>query len=99
MIAQLHAERGVGVLSFCEGAPTSVMMSLPQLVVVPEASAYPGYGRFVVLRDVDHINACKPILREDASYAETLEFIRGVVETVKSDTAGEMSRMQDTEIR
>ena len=32
------------VLSFGEGSPTAVLMTLPQLVVVPEGSAYPGQG-------------------------------------------------------
>lgn len=89
VIRQLQAERGVDVLSFCEGAPTAVMMSLPQMLVVPEASAYPGYGRQVVLHGVDHINACKPAAREAPAYIETLKFARKVLDRVRTTAVSE----------
>ena len=79
MIRQLQEEGRLSVLSFGEGAATAVMAPLPQLVVVPESSSYPGYGRFVLLEGVDHINACKPLKREDPAYAETLEFILAAI--------------------
>lgn len=67
------------MLSFGEGAPLSVLMGLPPLVVVPDSSAYPGYGDFVMLDGVDHINTCKPLTKEDASYKATRQFLESVI--------------------
>ena len=79
VIRQLHDDKGVPVLSFGEGAPLSVLMGLPPLVVVPDSSAYPGYGDFVMLEGVNHINACKPLTREDASYSESKKFLQRII--------------------
>ena len=79
VIKQLHEDKGVPVLSFGEGAQLSVLMGLPPLIVVPESSAYPGYGEFVMLEGVDHINTCKPLTREDASYKATREFLDKII--------------------
>uniref|UniRef100_A0A453IYG8 Uncharacterized protein n=1 Tax=Aegilops tauschii subsp. strangulata TaxID=200361 RepID=A0A453IYG8_AEGTS len=43
--------------------------------IVPIESAYPGYGELVVLQNTDHINSCKPVNKNDPSYAETLAFL------------------------
>lgn len=76
VIKQLHEERHLPVLSFGEGAPLSVLMGLPPLVVVPDSSAHPGYGDFVLLEGVDHINACKPVSKDDPSYRATADFLQ-----------------------
>ena len=39
----------------------------------------------MLLPGVDHINACKPILREDASYAETVKFIQRIIDGLHAD--------------
>ena len=44
--------------------------------VVPEASSYPGYGEFVLLDGVDHINVCKPPHKTDAAYVKLMEFLK-----------------------
>ena len=35
--------------------PIQVQRLLPKMVVVPPESAYPGFGDFVMLHDMDHI--------------------------------------------
>lgn len=54
-----HARGQLQVLSFAEGAPSCFGPLLPMVTVVPEASANPGFGSFVVLHGVDHVNVCK----------------------------------------
>ena len=52
-------------------------------------------SRFIKLEGVDHINACKPVSKEDASYVETLELIRAVLgkaEGVSASSATEMEQ-------
>jgi hypothetical protein len=39
------------------------------------ASDYKSYGFLQVLKDTDHINSCKPVNKNDPSYAETLAFL------------------------
>ena len=95
VIRQLHEEQGVPVLSFGEGAPLSVLMGLPQTVVVPEASAYPGYGDFVMLDGVNHIYACKPMSKEDISYRAVSDFLQKVL----SDRGGPMKLSSESESR
>lgn len=80
VIRQMHDERHVPILSFGEGEPLSVLMGLPPVVVVPEASAYPGYGMFCLLDGVNHINACKPLSKEDPSYTHTADFLRKITD-------------------
>lgn len=88
VIKQMHEQKGIPVLSFGEGEPLSVLMGLPPLVVVPEASAYPGYGDFVLLQGVNHINACKPVSKEDPSYSATAEFLKRIRDSRSSNLPG-----------
>ena len=62
-------------LAFAEGVPLALVPVLPKLIVVPEESAFPGYGGTVVLPDADHIHTCKPTSRQDVAYARLLEFL------------------------
>eukprot|EP00963_Diacronema_lutheri_P014131 scaffold2858_cov659-Pavlova_lutheri.AAC.102 len=70
----------IAVLSLSEGKATPLLEIWPQAGVtvkagvVPMESAFPGYGRFVVLHAKDHMNICKPSDRDDASYTELLKF-------------------------
>ena len=74
----------VRVLSFLEGAPTTLAeLPVPGLKgraiaaeIVAAESAYPGFGDLVVLPQCDHIDACKPRDREEPNYKRTLELIR-----------------------
>ena len=50
------------ILSFGEGPPSRVSALLPRLVVVPPESAFPGFGDFHPLPDLDHIQARRPPL-------------------------------------
>ncbi|KAK9829898.1 hypothetical protein WJX72_008538 [[Myrmecia] bisecta] len=76
VLRERHEAGLLPVLSFGEGVPTHLVSMLPKAVVVPEESAYPGYGDFVMLRDVDHINACKPLDTDDLAYSKTMQFVR-----------------------
>jgi hypothetical protein len=56
-----RAEAGrLAALSFAEGVPSRVTALLPRLIVVPPESAYPGFGEFVPLADLDHIQVGRP---------------------------------------
>ena len=66
----------LSVLSFGEGVPTVINSLLPKLLVVPEESANPGFGDFVYLKGIDHINVCKPLDRTDPAYAHLQEFLK-----------------------
>ncbi len=76
LLAARHAAGRLPVLAFAEGVPLSLAPVLPKLIVVPEASAFPGYGEAVVLPVADHITTCKPTGRADAAYARLLDFLR-----------------------
>ncbi|CAL8471570.1 g11112 [Coccomyxa elongata] len=78
VIRGLHEAGRLEVLSYCEGMPMSLVPVLPRLVVVPPESAFPGFGRTVLLPDADHIDACKPPSRQDPAYAELLDLVMRV---------------------
>ena len=44
--------------------------------VVPQTSSYPGFGEFVLLEGVDHINVCKPPQKDDVAYTRLLQFLQ-----------------------
>lgn len=48
--------------------------------VVPETSSYPGYGEFVLLEGIDHINVCKPPRKTDVAYAKLTHFLKSRVQ-------------------
>ena len=51
-------------------------------------------GRFIKLGGVDHINACKPVSKEDPSYAETLQLIRAVLRKAEGERASIEAEME-----
>lgn len=67
-IAELHETGDVDVISFCESIPLSLVGMLPRVLVVPEETAFPGYGETANVA-ADHIDACKPASREDPAYS------------------------------
>uniref|UniRef100_A0ACD5WSR0 Uncharacterized protein n=1 Tax=Avena sativa TaxID=4498 RepID=A0ACD5WSR0_AVESA len=78
-VRQRYSKGLVDVLSFCESDVTPIVEGYGgwafRVEIVPIESAYPGYGELVVLQDTDHINSCKPVNKNDPSYAETLAFL------------------------
>ena len=54
--------------------------------VVPEESSYPGYGDFVLLKGVDHINVCKPPERSDIAYIKLMNFLKNRVQAAQQQT-------------
>ncbi len=72
----LIASGQLSVLSFGEGIPTVINGLLPKLLVVPEESANPGFGDFVLLKGIDHINVCKPLDQTDPAYARLQQFLQ-----------------------
>jgi pimeloyl-ACP methyl ester carboxylesterase len=95
LLRRLHKRphASVRVLSFLEGAPTKLAeLPVPGLKaraiaaeIVAMESAYPGFGELVVLPDSDHIDACKPRSRLDASYARTLALVREVLAEAQAE--------------
>lgn len=50
------------------------------LQVVPETSSYPGFGDFVSLKGIDHINVCKPPQKSDLAYVKLMDFLHARVQ-------------------
>ncbi|XP_061350215.1 uncharacterized protein LOC133295401 isoform X2 [Gastrolobium bilobum] len=79
-IRHLHKKGMVDVLSFCETKVTPIVEGYGgwalRMEIVAIESAYPGFGKLVVLESTDHINSCKPVSRSDPSYTETLKFLQ-----------------------
>ena len=76
LLRERHLQGALPALSFAEGVPTHVQRLLPKVVVVPPESAYPGFGDFVMLSDMDHIAVCKPPTPDHPAYARLMEFLR-----------------------
>ncbi|KAL6867252.1 hypothetical protein ACP4OV_015276 [Aristida adscensionis] len=78
-VRQRHSKGLLDVLSFSETQVTPIVEGYGgwalRMEIVPIESAYPGYGELVVLPSTDHINSCKPVNKNDPSYAETLDFL------------------------
>lgn len=76
---QRYSKGLLDVLSFSESEVTPIVEGYGgwafRAEIVPIESAYPGYGELVVLQNTDHINSCKPVNKNDPSYAETLAFL------------------------
>lgn len=76
LIREQHSASKRPVLSFGEGRGTLISAVLPFMLVVPPEAAYPGYGKFILLEDSNHINTCKPSTRDDTAYTAALEFLQ-----------------------
>lgn len=79
----------VDVISFSEDKVTPVVEAYGgvklRMEVVPIESAYPGFGDLIVLKGTDHVNACKPLNRQDVAYTKTLDFLKKVEGTVDTE--------------
>ncbi|GFS33193.1 alpha/beta-Hydrolases superfamily protein [Actinidia rufa] len=78
-VHHLHKKGLLEVLSFCETKVTPIVEGYGgwafRMEIVPIESAYPGFGELVVLESTDHVNSCKPLSRNDPSYAEIFRFL------------------------
>ena len=50
-----------------------------QMQIVDPQAANPGYGRFELVADADHVNVCKPAHRKHMAYRLTKSLILDVV--------------------
>ncbi|CAN1273930.1 Protein SERAC1 [Linum perenne] len=79
-LRQREKKKLLQVLSFCETKVTPIVEGYGgwafRAEIVPMESAYPGYGKVIVLESTDHINSCKPMNRNDPSYTEVLKFLK-----------------------
>lgn len=80
-------------ISFGETLPTALVNNAFQIsglswssAVVPLESAYPGFGKFVVLDNIDHVMSCKPESRAASSYAATVDFLKQVLQSLRGDS-------------
>jgi len=72
----LHADGRIAVISAVEGERTQLAPMLPKWHVVPEASAYPGFGEKLLLTGQDHISCCKPASQSAPSYEAVATLMR-----------------------
>uniref|UniRef100_A0A0E0CWC7 DUF676 domain-containing protein n=1 Tax=Oryza meridionalis TaxID=40149 RepID=A0A0E0CWC7_9ORYZ len=84
-VRQRHSKGLLNVLSFSETQVTPIVEGYGgwalRMEIVPIESAYPGYGELVVLASTDHINSCKPVNKNDPSYADTLAFLEKILKS------------------
>eukprot|EP00899_Mesostigma_viride_P019554 jgi/Mesvir1/275/Mv13610-RA.2 len=82
-----HRKGEIDVLGFGESLSTPLMEAYGRRVVraevVPWESAYPGFGKFLVVENADHISVCKPVSKEDMSYTKTREFIENMLGKIR----------------
>lgn len=81
-------ETSLEVVSIAEGQPTDVIGSATagpvpsgskrrlRAMIVPPASANPGYGLFLEVPAADHISVCKPTTTEDVRFQVPLRMAR-----------------------
>ncbi|KAF0695125.1 Aste57867_14022 [Aphanomyces stellatus] len=77
----------VTVLSIGEGAPVKLPLVGFEALVVPEASSNPGFGAYVKMAEMDHMQVCKPTSMEDARYTLTRDVIAAVAATTTQHAA------------
>uniref|UniRef100_A0A0E0K9T1 GPI inositol-deacylase n=1 Tax=Oryza punctata TaxID=4537 RepID=A0A0E0K9T1_ORYPU len=84
-VRQRHSKGLLNVLSFSETQVTPIVEGYGgwalRMEIVPIESAYPGFGELVVLPSTDHINSCKPVNKNDPSYADTLAFLEKILKS------------------
>ncbi|ESN94634.1 hypothetical protein HELRODRAFT_95781 [Helobdella robusta] len=72
---QLVVSRQIKLLSFTEGEVTNLPFKM-KAKIVSEVSSDPGLGEFYIMKDLNHINICKPASKKSQIYIRTREFIR-----------------------
>ncbi|ETV80332.1 hypothetical protein H257_06644 [Aphanomyces astaci] len=83
-------DHNVHVLSVGESAPMRLPLVGVEALVVPEASSNPGFGAYVKLPDLDHIQVCKPASISDVRYTLTRDLIVDAVAAAAKDDEATM---------
>lgn len=73
--ADLFEERGIAALSIGETLPCRLPVVGLETVVVPSASANPGFGDFVSVPGATHMSVCKPTSPQDVRYTLARDFV------------------------
>lgn len=74
MLGGLRGEN-IPSLSVGEGLPCRLPVIGVEALVVPSASANPGFGEFVPISDATHVDVCKPASTQDLRYKLVRKFI------------------------
>ncbi|KAE9343754.1 hypothetical protein PF008_g9543 [Phytophthora fragariae] len=73
--SEVFEEKNIPSLSVGEGLPCRLPVIGVEALVVPSASANPGFGEFVPISDATHVDVCKPASTEDLRYKLVRKFI------------------------
>ncbi|RLN90762.1 hypothetical protein BBJ28_00026816, partial [Nothophytophthora sp. Chile5] len=73
--AEVFEEKSIPALSVGESTPCRLPVLGVEALVVPSASANPGFGEFVNISDATHVDVCKPTSTEDVRYKLVRQFI------------------------
>ncbi|KAH7489091.1 hypothetical protein KRP22_012288 [Phytophthora ramorum] len=73
--AEVFEEKGIPSLSVGESLPCRLPVIGVEALVVPPASANPGFGEFVPIADATHVDVCKPASTDDLRYKLVRKFI------------------------
>jgi len=73
--AEVFEEKSIPALSVGEGLPCRLPVIGVEALVVPPASANPGFGEFVPIPDATHVDVCKPASAADLRYKLVRKFI------------------------
>ncbi|KAF4320016.1 hypothetical protein BBO99_00004208 [Phytophthora kernoviae] len=73
--AEVFEEKGISSLSVGESLPCRLPVIGVEALVVPSASADPGFGDFVPIPDATHVDVCKPASTDDVRYKLVRKFI------------------------
>lgn len=73
--AEVFEEKNIPSLSVGESLPCRLPVIGVEALVVPSASANPGFGDFVPIADATHVDVCKPASTDDVRYKLVRKFI------------------------
>lgn len=73
--SEVFEEKNIPCLSVGESLPCRLPVIGVEALVVPSASANPGFGEFVPISDATHVDVCKPASVDDLRYKLVRKFI------------------------
>ncbi|KAG7394060.1 Serine active site containing protein 1 [Phytophthora boehmeriae] len=73
--AEMFEEKDIPSLSVGESLPCRLPVIGVEALVVPSASADPGFGDFVPISDATHVDVCKPTSTDDVRYKLVRNFV------------------------
>ncbi|ETN00731.1 hypothetical protein PPTG_17915 [Phytophthora nicotianae INRA-310] len=73
--SEVFEEKEIPCLSVGESLPCRLPVIGVEALVVPSASANPGFGEFVPISDATHVDVCKPATTDDLRYKLVRKFI------------------------